>query len=156
MDGKAREHSQITGRRNVGLHRIPLRPLMRPNKPEARGRKRVTKVLPVDCVVQSLPLNRSSVHYLGPGDTFGGRTVNLSLSGLQIHSDIELDPMTVLDVAVNLDRPPRRFVVRTQVAWAKRNAFDIYGRWRMGLRIIESRPGELEALSTYFHQLQAE
>lgn len=121
-------------------------------KNEERGRKRVTKVLPVDCVVLSLPLNHGA-HYMHPGDTFGGRTLNISMSGMQIHSDIELDTMTVLDVTVALDKPPKTLTLRAQVAWAQRNAFDLYGRWRMGLRIIESLPGELEILHNYYRQL---
>jgi len=128
-------------------------PPLRDPKKDARSKTRVTKVLPVDCTILSLPLNQTTPHYLGPGDIFAGRSMNISLSGMQIHSDIELDAMTVMDVMVSIDKPPRKMTVRTQVAWARRNAFDLYGRWRMGLRIIESRPGELDILNTYFKQL---
>jgi hypothetical protein len=90
---------------------------------------------------------------LGPGDSFGGRTINLSQTGLQVHSDIELDAMSVVDVTVFLDRPPNKITVRTQVAWAKRNAADLYGRWGMGLHIIEARPGDLEILHAFYSSL---
>jgi PilZ domain len=128
-------------------------PSLRNPKKDARSKERITKVLPVDCTILSLPLNQTTPHYLGAGDAFGGRTLNISMTGLQIHSDIELDAMTVLDVTVSLDKPPRIVTVRTQVAWARRNTADLYGRWRMGLRIIESRPGEIEILHNYYKQL---
>lgn len=139
----------ITGKHFRKDAMLPLRD----RKKDNRTKRRITTVLPVDCTILSLPLNRMTPHYLGAGDSFGGRTINISLVGLQIHSDIELDAMTVLDVTVSLDKPARLVTIRTQVAWAKRNAFDIYGRWRMGLRIIESRPGELETLHAYYKQL---
>jgi len=129
-----------------------MRPPSKINE-DTRKKRRITKVLPVDCRLVSLPLNRTSPHYINPGDSFGGRTINISQTGLQVHSDIELDPLTVVDVTVSLDRPPDKVTVRTQVAWAKRNAADLYGRWSMGLHIIESRPGDLEALQTYYQQL---
>ena len=128
-------------------------PPLRKPKEDTRDKRRITKVLPVDCTLVSKPLNQITPHYMGPGDNFGGRTINISQTGLQVHSDIELDPMTVLDVTVSLDRPPKRVTVRTQVAWAKRNAVDLYGRWSMGLHIIESRPGDLEALHAYYNAL---
>ena len=127
-------------------------PILREPSKDQRSRDRITKVLPVDCTLISLPLNRTSPHYLSAGDIFGGRTVNFSTSGLQVHSDIEFDPMTVLDVAVRTGRTTRTVTVRTQVAWSKRNAFDIYGRWRMGMRIIEALPADLEALHECFKQ----
>jgi hypothetical protein len=129
-----------------------MQPLRKP-KEDTRNKKRITKVLPVDCTLVSLPLNRTSPHYLGPGSSFGGRTINISQTGLQVHSDIELDAMSVVDVTVSLDRPPNKVTVRTQVAWAKRNAADLYGRWSMGLHIIEARPGDLEVLHAFYNAL---
>jgi hypothetical protein len=127
-------------------------PLRRP-KEEGRDKKRVTKVLPVDCKVVALPLNRSTQHHLSEGDTFGGRTINLSRTGLQIHSDFELDAKTLVDVSLQLGEGGRRVTVRVEVAWAKRNAAAMYGRWGMGLRIIESKPADLDALHAYFESL---
>jgi hypothetical protein len=128
-------------------------PPLRKPKEETRQKSRKTKVLAVDCTLVALPLNRSSPHHLKPGDNFGGRTVNLSKTGLQIHSDIELDPKSVVDVTLTLQKPDTTVTVRTEVAWCKRNAAVLYGRWSMGLRITESRPGDLEILHLYFDSL---
>jgi hypothetical protein len=127
-------------------------PLRRP-KEEGRDKKRVTKVLPVDCRVVALPLNQSTQHHLSEGDSFGGRTINLSRTGLQIHSDFELDPKTLVDISLQLGDSGRRITVRVEVAWAKKNAVAIYGRWSMGLRITEAKSADLEALHAYFESL---
>ena len=127
-------------------------PLRRP-KEEGRDKTRVTKVLPVDCKLIALPLNQSTQHHLTEGDTFGGRTLNLSRTGVQIHSDFELDPKTLVDATLQLGETGRRVTVRLEVAWAKRNAAPIYGRWSMGLRITEAKPADLDSLHAYFESL---
>jgi hypothetical protein len=127
-------------------------PPLRKPKEEARVKNRKTKVLPVDCTLVALPLNKVSSHSLKPGDSFGGRTLNLSKTGLQVHSDFELDPKSMVDVTVTLAKPAT-VTVRCEVAWAKRNAADLYGRWSMGLRILESRPSDLEVLHLYYESL---
>ena len=127
-------------------------PLRRP-KEEGRDKKRVTKVLSVDCKVVALPLNQATQHHLSEGDTFGGRTLNLSRTGFQIHSDYELDPKTLVDATLQLGENGRRISVRLEVAWAKRNAADIYGRWSMGLKITEANSADLDELHAYFDSL---
>ncbi len=127
-------------------------PLRRP-KEEGRDKKRVTKVLPVDCKLVALPLNQSTQHHLNEGDAFGGRTLNISRTGLQIHSDYELDPKTLVDAKLQLGEGGRQVTVRLEVAWAKRNAAPIYGRWSMGLRITEAKQADLDALHAYFESL---
>jgi hypothetical protein len=128
-------------------------PPLRKPKDESRHKTRKTHVLPVDCTLVALPLNRSSPHHLKAGESFGGRTLNLSKTGMQVHSDIELDPKSVVDVTVTLQKPDTSITVRCEVAWAKRNAADLYGRWSMGLRITESRPGDLEILHLFYDSL---
>ena len=127
-------------------------PLRRP-KEEGRDKKRITKVLPVDCRVVALPLNQSTQHHLNEGDTFGGRTINISRTGMQVHSDYELDAKTLVDISMLLGDGGPRVTVRVEVAWAKRNAADLYGRWGMGFHILESRPADLDALHAYFESL---
>lgn len=130
-----------------------LMPPLRKPKENERDKTRKTKVLAVDCVLVALPLNRSTPHRLKAGDSFGGRTLNLSKTGFQVHSDFELDPKSVIDVTVTLQKPDTNVTVRCEVAWAKRNAAVLYGRWSMGLRITESRPGDVEVLHLYYDSL---
>jgi hypothetical protein len=121
---------------------------------ESRNKKRITKVLPVDCVVASLPRNQSVQHHLMEGDSFAARTINISKTGLLVYSDYELDKNTLVDVALTLDDgSKRRIKLQTSVAWAKRNAAAIYGRWSMGLHIVKAKPADIEALHAYFESL---
>jgi hypothetical protein len=118
---------------------------------EARNKKRITRVLPVDCRViewADLPVAK---HSLKIGEIFGGRTINISRTGLLINSDYELDKGTKVDLALSVNeggKPRLRFTVT--VAWAKRNAYNIYGRWAMGMHIISAKPADLEALAEFF------
>ena len=41
-------------------------------------------------------------------------------------------------------------IVLTEVARTRRNAYDIYGRWAMGLKILEIDPKELSLVSEIF------
>jgi hypothetical protein len=38
------------------------------------------------------------------------------------------------------------------VACAKRNAYDIYGRWAMWIHILEARPADIFALADFFKE----
>jgi hypothetical protein len=124
-----------------------------PKKPNEniRHSKRLTTVLPVDCLLIKLPDVVVSKHPLKPGNSFGGRTINISQNGLLINSDYELDPKTQVEITISLDKDRREAMkVLAEVAWAKRNAYDIYGRWAMGMRILEINPEHLKILETFF------
>src|SRR4051812_25004390 len=125
----------------------------RPNSDEVRRSKRVTRVLPVDCKIIDFADNRVAKHALAEGATFGGRTINISKDGLLINSDYELDKKTKIEVSLFLAEGDKTKIKLTgQVAWAKRNAFDIYGRWAMGIRIIEAKPADIFALADFFKE----
>jgi hypothetical protein len=120
---------------------------------EIRSSKRVTRVLPVDCKVLDFVGSPVAKHVLRKGDTFGGRTINISKDGLLINSDYELDSKTKIEVNLSLTPEDKaKIKVTGQVAWAKRNAFDIYGRWAMGIRIIEAKPADIFALADFFKE----
>src|SRR5690606_2050343 len=85
------------------------------------------------------------------GQDFAGRTINISEDGILINSDYELDRDTVLDITImtgNDGEPP--ILSRTKVAWTRRNAFDMFGRWAMGLKIVEMDPSDLDKLKAFF------
>ena len=124
---------------------------LKKQKNESRDKLRVTRVLPVDITIVDM---LDSTHHLMEGSTFGGRTINISRTGLLVNSDYELDPKTVVDVLLEIDQPSKKKItVRAEVAWAKRNAIDLYGRWAMGLHIIKAKVSELEALHTFFESI---
>ncbi len=119
---------------------------------ETRIAKRVTKVLPVECKVVALPMLRVGRTMMRPGDSFGGRTINISRTGLLINSDVELDLKTVLDVTLTLEnRAKTKMRITTHVARVKRNAFNLYGHWAMGLHVVRDEDNTMDFLDKYFN-----
>lgn len=126
-----------------------------PKKPstaeEIRRNQRVTRVLPLDCKVLEFSGNQVAKHALKEGDSFGGRTINISKDGLLINSDFELDKKTRVEIVLSLNESGKhRIHLIGSVAWAKRNAFDIYGRWAMGIHIDDAKPADVLALADFF------
>lgn len=128
-------------------------PPLRKTRANTRLLHRKTSVLPAECSVVAWPIDRSTKRHLAPGHSFNGRTINLSHAGLRLHADLEVDAKSILDVELHLDRPSRRLRLRTQVAWTKRNATPLYGRWSMGLKILEAKEADLEVLRAYHQSL---
>jgi hypothetical protein len=118
---------------------------------EIRRNKRVTRVLPLDCKVLEFADNVVSKHALREGESFGGRTINISKDGLLINSDYELDKKTKVEITLRLNDSGKHLIhLFGKVAWAKRNAYDIAGRWAMGIHIDEARPADILALADFF------
>jgi hypothetical protein len=118
---------------------------------EIRRNKRVTRVLPMDCKVLEFADNVLAKHALKEGESFGGRTINISKDGLLINSDYELDKKTKVEITLSLNESGKhRIHLFGKVAWAKRNAYDIAGRWAMGIHIEEARPADILALADFF------
>lgn len=121
------------------------------NSDEIRRNKRVTRVLPVDIRVLDFPDNKVAKHALKKGESFGGRTINISKDGLLVNSDFELDKKSKIEVVLTLNESGKHQIhLLGEVAWAKRNAFDIYGRWAMGIHIDEGKPADILALADFF------
>lgn len=130
---------------------MPLR--KRLSSQESRDKKRITHVLPVECKVLGFSPVSVGKHSLKIGEVFGGRTINISMNGMLINSDYELDKGTLVDLALSVHesgKPKIRLIA--EVAWARRNAYNIYGRWAMGLRIKTIREIDLAALSDFFKE----
>jgi hypothetical protein len=129
-----------------------VRMALKKESEETRGKQRVTTVLPVDCKVVSLPVFRSSVSMLKPGQTFGGRTINVSESGLLINSDFELEEGTTLEVLLVFDHHGHKKHIRlmAEVIRSRRNAYDLYGRWAMGMKVLEIKDKDFDFLTNLF------
>ena len=118
---------------------------------ESRRAPRFTKVLPVDCrVIENSPMSAGKP-VLGIGEDFAGRTINISESGLLINSDYELDRGTGLEITVMMgDDGTKPIQATVRVAWARRNAFDMFGRWAMGLRVLDIAEEDYKTLQEFF------
>jgi hypothetical protein len=119
---------------------------------ETRKDPRFTKVLPVDCrIVERSPMTRAG-QGLKKWQRFPARTINVSKTGMLINSDFEIDPQTTVEITVDLkvDNEVHPVVLLAEVIRARRNAYDLFGRWAMGLRILEIDPKDFSLVSDYF------
>jgi hypothetical protein len=119
---------------------------------ETRIAPRITKVLPVDCRVVELAPGVPSGPGLKKWQRFPARTINVSKTGVLINSDFEIPERTTLELTLHMKMTgeDRQVILLTEVARTRRNAYDIYGRWAMGLKILEIDPKELSLVSEIF------
>ncbi|HRU39281.1 MAG TPA: PilZ domain-containing protein, partial [Candidatus Goldiibacteriota bacterium] len=98
---------------------------------EARKHPRYTKIIQVECTVSKFPDDLvGDKAKLKEGDTFRATTINVSQTGILINYDFLLPERTVIDLTVNdeaVTKKPIKF--RTRIAWTKRNAYKIFGRF---------------------------
>lgn len=123
-----------------------------PHLDEKRGTPRVTTVVPVTCrvvghAVSSLPSRR--------GETartieFSAKTVNVSRDGVLINSETDLPPETQLEITLAApgDGHPIRIV--TEVAWSRRNAMNLFGRYAAGLKVRKIAERDRALLTAFF------
>ena len=112
---------------------------------------RFTQVLPIDLRVTAMSPTAAGKPVIQLGQDFTGRTINLSADGLLINSDFELDRDTIMDVTIMTGQDGERPIhASVKVAWARRNAFDMFGRWAMGLRILQIEDADHARLQEFF------
>jgi hypothetical protein len=119
---------------------------------ETRKDPRYTKVLPVDCrIVELSPLTRAG-QGLKKWQRFPARTINVSKNGILINSDFEIDPQTKLELSFDLkvEDENHPIILLAEVIRARRNAYDLFGRWAMGMRILEIDPKDFSLVSDFF------
>lgn len=120
---------------------------------EKRKAPRITTVVPVTCRVvasgtASLPSARGTEH--SRGSTFSARTVNISHNGILINSDTDLMPQTQLDISLQAPTDGHAIRIAAEVAWSRRNAMNLFGRYGAGLKIREIKPKDEQLLTDFF------
>ncbi len=120
---------------------------------EARKHPRYTKIIQVECTVSKFPDDLvGDKAKLKEGDTFRATTINVSQTGILINYDFLLPERTVIDLTVNdeaVTKKPIKF--RTRIAWTKRNAYKIFGRFAAGLHIEEGDKKDIDKLVEHFN-----
>jgi hypothetical protein len=128
-----------------------------PGTPEAQRRveERVTKVLPVDCRILELPKGQLSGQGQKCGFKFPARTINVSKGGILINSDYEIGVNTMIELKITgkIKGTTKAVTLIAEVARTRRNAYDIFGRWAMGLKIQEIDPKDMSLMSEHFETL---
>jgi len=122
---------------------------------ESRKFPRYTKIIHVECTVKNFPEDLiDKKAKIKEGETFRATTINVSQSGILINYDYILPERTTLELAVTDDAiasrsNPMKFEVR--IAWTKRNAYKIFGRFSAGLHIIKGNKADIEKLVEHFN-----
>lgn len=122
---------------------------------ESRKFPRYTKIIHVECTVKNFPgdlIDKKAK--IKEGETFRATTINVSQSGILINYDYILPERTVLELSVSDEAiasrsNPMKFEVR--IAWTKRNAYKIFGRFSAGLHIIKGNKEDIDKLVEHFN-----
>ncbi len=125
--------------------------MKKPDK-EARRAKRETKIIPVDCVVEKFPPDIYGEKFkLKPGDSFRGTTINVSETGMLINCDFVLPERTTIKVTIpGGEIKDTKIELKASIVRVKRNAYKIFGRYAVGLQIIEGKKEDIEKLIKHF------
>lgn len=120
---------------------------------ESRKHPRYTKIIQIECTVNRFPDDlMGDKAKLKEGETFRATTINVSQTGMLINYDFILPERTSLDIVVNeelISKKPMYFKAR--IAWTKRNAYKIFGRYAAGLHIEEGDKKDIDKLVEHFN-----
>lgn len=126
---------------------------MKKESREARKHPRYTKIIQIECTVNRFPDDlMGDKAKLKVGETFRATTINVSQTGMLINYDFLLPERTSLDIVVNeeaVSKKPMHF--KTRIAWTKRNAYKIFGRFAAGLHIEEGNKKDINKLVEHFN-----
>lgn len=121
---------------------------------EKRTAPRVTTVVPVECrVLGSGTVTIPSQRGAPRARDFSARTVNVSRDGLLINCDADLLAGTPLEVTWNAPDDGRVVRIQADVAWSRRNAINLFGRYSAGLRIRKISESDRRTLADFFKPL---
>ncbi len=119
---------------------------------EARKHPRYTKIIQMDCEVDRFPDDLTGEKAkLKVGGNFRATTINVSETGMLINCDYLLPERTTLKIVVN-DKSfsGKKLSFTGRIAWTKRNAYKIFGRYACGLHIDKANQDDIERLVEHF------
>jgi len=127
------------------------------NKGRSEGREyrkhpRYTKIIQIDCMVKHFPEDLTGEKAkLKEGEAFRATTINVSQSGMLINYDFILPERTQVEVRINDSSvTDHEILFSVRIAWTKRNAYKIFGRFAAGLHIEKGNPEDIEKLVEHF------
>ncbi len=123
------------------------------NGRDYRRHPRYTKIINVECEIKRFPDDVfGEKSKLKEGQTFRATTINVSQAGMLINYDFILPERTLISAKIkdpSISDKEMEFEVR--IAWTKRNAYKIFGRYAAGLHIEEGKKEEIEKLVEHFN-----
>jgi hypothetical protein len=121
---------------------------------ESRKHPRYTKIIQMDCLVERFPDDTTGDNKskLKTGDNFRSTTINVSETGMLINCDFLLPERTLIKMTVN-DRSftGKKLSFKARIAWTKRNAYQIFGRYAAGLHLEKGDKEDIERLVEHFN-----
>ncbi len=123
-----------------------------PHLNEKRVSPRVTTVVPVHCRVTghtgpTLPSQRG---LRGIAQDFTAKTVNVSRDGVLINCEIDLPSQTQLELELRAPGDGHLIRILTEVAWSRRNAMNLFGRYAAGLKVRKITDRDRAVLAELF------
>lgn len=122
---------------------------------EKRATPRVTTVVPVHCRVLHLPVFTTENRRATPENNpeFEARTINVSQGGMLLNTEMDLWPRTELELTLSspIDGKPMR--ITAEVAWSRRNAMNLFGRYGAGVKFKRIHEKDRIALQEFFKPL---
>jgi hypothetical protein len=120
---------------------------------ESRKHPRYTKIIQVECTVDRFPDDlMGEKAKLKEGETFRATTINVSQTGMLINYSFILPERTTLKIEVNDEAVTKKTMrFKTRIAWTKRNAYKIFGRYAAGLHIEEGNKDDINKLVEHFN-----
>ena len=117
-----------------------------------RRAPRYTKIINVECTVNRFPDDiTGEKSKLKENETFRATTINVSSTGMLVNCDFLLPERTTLTVTFPAgDILANKSAVKVSIAWTKRNAYKIFGRYAAGLHITEGKKEDIEKLVAHF------
>jgi hypothetical protein len=125
------------------------------NLNEKRTAPRITTVVPVNCriVTEGKPVLPSQRSERTVGGTFSAKTVNVSRDGMLINCDSDLVPGAQIEIAFDSPADGKHVKITATVAWSRRNAMNLFGRYAAGLMVRKISEKDLSALADFFKPL---
>jgi hypothetical protein len=126
---------------------------MKKEMKESRRHPRYTKIIQIECTVEHFPDDlMGDKAKLKEGETFRATTINVSQTGILINYDFFLPERTAISVIIDdeaVTKKPMKF--KTRIAWTKRNAYKIFGRYAAGLHIEDGNKDDINKLVEHFN-----
>ncbi len=119
---------------------------------EQRRATRLTRLVPIDCTLDAYPQDLiNEKHLIKRGDGFRAKTINVSKTGMLLNLNYLFPERTTLDIKVPAgEATPIQFTMKVRVAWTKKNAYRIFGRYSAGVRIISGEKKFIKKLVDFF------
>ena len=133
-------------------NKTDLEKKMKKVEDDHRRAERHTEIIDVDCVLDSFPSDLTSEKtVLQRGESFRAKTINVSETGMLINLGYLFPEQTIIEITVpGGQMTENQFKLKAKIAWTKRNAYKLFGRYAAGVHIVEGNKNYIKKLIQHF------